>query len=93
MLLKTGETSSDNFGCDIMAEIGITATPVITGGVLYVQAMSKDSSGNYFQRLHGLDIITGSELFGGPVDIAATYPGTELETVFGPRQHFDRKGD
>jgi outer membrane protein assembly factor BamB len=93
-LLKTGETPSDNFGCTDLdiAEFGITATPIITGGVLYVQAMSKDSSGNYFQRLHGLDILTGSELFGGPVDIAATYPGTGLETVFTPRQHFDRAG-
>jgi outer membrane protein assembly factor BamB len=92
MLLKAGETSSDNFGCLIMAEIGITATPVIDNGVIYVQAMSKDGSGNYFQRLHALDIFTGSELVGGPVDIAASYPGGGGETVFDPKQQFDRAG-
>jgi len=92
MLLKLGETSSDNMNCDIMREVGITATPVITGGVIYVQAMSKDSDGNYFQRLHGLDIRTGEELFGGPVDIAATYSGFGSETVFDPKPQFDRAG-
>ena len=91
-VLRPGETSSDSMNCDIMREVGVTATPVITGGVIYVQAMSKDGNGNYFQRLHGLDTTTGEELFGGPVDIVATYPGTGLETVFNPRQHFDRAG-
>ena len=84
-VLKPGETSSDNMNCDIMREVGITATPVITEGVIYVQAMSKDGNGNYFQRLHGLDIRTGEELFGGPVDIAATYSGFGSETVFDPK--------
>jgi hypothetical protein len=92
MLLKLGETSSDNMNCDIMREVGITATPVITGGVIYVQAMSKDGNGNYFQRLHGLDIRTGEELFGGPVDVAATYSGFGSDTVFDPKPQFDRAG-
>ena len=92
-LLNAGETPSD-VGCEDLElpEIGVTATPVITNGVLYVVPMSKDGSGNSFQRLHGLDVLTGAELFGGPVDVAATYPGTGLETVFNPRQHFDRAG-
>jgi len=38
--------------------------------------MTKDSSGNYHQRLHALDLTTGAELFGGPTEIQATYPGT-----------------
>ena len=91
-VLKPGETSSDNMNCDFMREVGITATPVISGGDIYVQAMSKDGDGNYFQRLHALDITTGEELFGGPVDIAATYNGFGAETVFDPKPQFDRAG-
>ena len=91
-VLKPGETSSDNMNCDIMREVGITATPVITEGVIYVQAMSKDANSNYFQRLHALDITTGEELFGGPVDIAATYTGFGAETAFDPKPQFDRAG-
>jgi hypothetical protein len=80
--LKTGETTSDDRGCSqITPEIGVTSTPVIDrtqgpNGVIYVVAMSKDGSGNYHQRLHALDLALGTELFGGPVDVQATYPGT-----------------
>lgn len=96
--LKSGETPSDDRGCDqVTPEIGITATPVIDRlsgphGTIYLVAMSKDSSGNYHQRLHALDITTGAEQFGGPVDVAATYPGTGAEgdgttLTFDPKQH------
>src|SRR5262249_8028677 len=80
-ILKPNETPSDNRYCNqVEPEIGVTATPVIDRssgphGTMYVVAMSRDSSGNYQQRLHALDITTGSEEFGGPVDIQATYPG------------------
>lgn len=81
-LLQSGETPSDDRGCgQVTPEIGITATPVIDRtagphGVIYVVAMSKDGVGNYFQRLHALDLTTGAEMFGGPVDVNANYPGT-----------------
>lgn len=79
--LKTGETTSDNHGCSqVTPEIGITSAPVIvrpkTGNpVIFVVAMWKDGSGKYHQWLHALDATTGAEVRGGPVDIAATYPG------------------
>jgi hypothetical protein len=76
--LLPGETTSDDRGCDsIVPEIGITATPVIdrAQGAIYVVADSKDGAGNYFQRIHALDLTTGTELFGGPTTIAPTYPG------------------
>ena len=66
--LKTAESSSDNRGCgQITPEIGVTSTPVIdrtrgTNGVVYVVAMSKDGSGNYYQRVHALDLALGTEL-------------------------------
>ena len=57
---------------------GITATPVIdrSRNAIYVIAMSTDGKGNFFHRLHALDLTTGKELFGGPTKVNATYPGT-----------------
>src|ERR1700751_1951832 len=59
--------------------------------------MSKDSNGNYFQRLHALDITTGAEQFGGPVNIQATYPGVgensaDGPVIFEPKQYKERAG-
>jgi hypothetical protein len=98
--LGSGETTSDNRGCDqVSPEIGITATPVIdrTRNAIYVVAMSKNSSGTYFQRLHALDLTTGNELFGGPLNITATYPGTGDNSsggnvIFDPKQYKERPG-
>ena len=102
-MLKSGETTSDNRGCgQVTPEIGVTSTPVIdrTGGangVVYVVAMSKDGSGNYHQRLHALDLALGTELFSGPAEIQATYPGTGdnsngANVVFDPGQYEERAG-
>jgi hypothetical protein len=98
--LETGESPSDDPGCPTCAEIGVNATPVIDRtmgghGAVYVVADSKDSSGNYHQRLHALDLTTGSELFGGPVEIQASYPGTGDDSdgsnvIFDPRQYRER---
>lgn len=98
--LGSGETTSDNRGCgQVSPEIGITATPVIdrTRNAIYVVAMSKDSSGNYFQRIHALDLTTGTELFGGPKTVSATFPGTGDNSsggnvVFDPKQYKERPG-
>jgi hypothetical protein len=82
-MLKTGETTSeDRFNCgQVTPEIGVTATPVIDRnagptGTTYVVAMSKDGAGNYFQRIHALNLVTGAEQFGGPKDVQASFPGT-----------------
>lgn len=102
-VLGVGESPSDDRGCgQVSPEIGVTATPVIDRtrgphGAIYVVAMSKDSSGNYFQRLHALDLTTGAELFGGPLTIQATYPGTGDNSsggnvVFDPKQYKERPG-
>lgn len=100
-LLKPGEAPSGNLGCSqVIPVIGVTATPVIDlssgpHGTLYVVAMSKNASGNYFQRLHAIDLSTGAEEFGGPVDIHATFPGTGDNSrggnvIFDPKQHEER---
>ena len=99
--LKSGETTSDNRGCgQVEPEIGITSTPVISRPatshpVIYVVAMSKDSSGSYHQRLHALDATNGAELFKGPVAIQAQYPGhgdnsQNGNVVFDPGQYKER---
>jgi immunoglobulin I-set domain protein len=98
--LGSGETTSDNRGCgQVSPEIGITATPVIdrARNAIYVVAMSKNSSGNYFQRMHALNLSTGAELFSGPQTITATYPGTGDNSsggnvVFDPKQYKERPG-
>ena len=98
--LGTGETTSDNRGCgQVSPEIGITATPVIdrTRNAIYVIAMSKNSAGNYFQRIHALELTTGAELFGGPKTVSAAFPGTGDNSsggnvVFDPKQYKERPG-
>jgi hypothetical protein len=102
-MLASGEAPSDDRGCSqVTPEIGVTSTPVGDlsegpHGTIYVVAMSKDSSSNYHQRLHALDITTGAEEFGGPVEIVAQYPGTGDNgqngyVVFDPKQYKERAG-
>jgi hypothetical protein len=81
-LLGPGETpGDDDVGCGQNAlESGITATPVIDrsagpNGTIFVETMSKDSSSNYYQRLHALDLATLADRI-APVAIQATYPGS-----------------
>ena len=99
--LLPGEVASDNLGCTLVEPtIGITSTPVITrpakgDPVIYVVAMSKDTSGNYYQRLHALDATSGAELYGGPATITAQYPGTGDNSsggfvIFDPEQYVER---
>jgi hypothetical protein len=102
-VLGTNETTSDDHGCgQISPEIGITSTPVIDRqagphGTIFVVGMTLDQSGNYHQRLHALDVTTGAELSGSPVEIQATFPGTGANSsggnvVFAPGQYAERAG-
>lgn len=102
-LLAAGETTSDTRNCDqVVPEIGITATPAIDrkvgrNGTIYVVAMSKDGSGNYYHRIHAMDLTTGAEQFNGPVVVHATYAGTGDGSsggtvTFDPKQYKERPG-
>jgi hypothetical protein len=95
-VLGANETASDNRGCgQVSPIIGITSTPAIdpqagAHGEIYLVAMSKDNNGNYYQRLHGLDITTGGEASGSPVTVQAAFPTTSGTTTFDPKQYKER---
>jgi len=102
-LLGAGETTSDTRSCSqVTPEIGITSTPVIDrsrgpNGVIYAVAMSKTSSGTYFHRLHALDAALGTEMFGGPQTVQASFPGSGAgssngSVIFDPKQYEERAG-
>jgi hypothetical protein len=102
-MLQQGETTSDDHGCgQVTPEIGVTATPVIDrsagpSGTIYVVAMSKTGTGQYFQRLHALNLATGAEGFGGPQNVQATFSGNGDNSsagmvVFDPGQYKERPG-
>lgn len=99
-LLGTNEVPSDDRNCaQVTPEIGITATPVIDrqlgpNGTIFVVAMSKSGTTNYFQRLHALDLATGTNLLPA-VTVAAKYPGKGdnsdgTNVIFDPAQYKDR---
>jgi len=89
----------DNVLQDMLPRVGITGTPVIDPGseTLYVVALNREvtTTTNYYQRLHALDIATGAERPGSPVNITANYPGHGATSVngvltFNPRQQNQR---
>lgn len=103
--LQQGEmpTQSKIFDCQsIEGEIGITNTPVIDrnkapNGAMYFVAMSTDANGAAHQRIHAVDLVTGAELFGGPVEIQAQFPGNGPNShngilTFDPKQYAERTG-
>ena len=65
--------------------VGITSTPVIDAdaGVIYVLARTKEH-GRPVQRLHALDVRTGAEKFGGPVEISASVKNKTGSIAFDP---------
>jgi len=94
---------------DIYPEVGVTGTPVIdpsTKTIYLVSASESNpsnsghcagSSGDFYHRLHALDLFTGSEKFNAPVTIAASVPGTGDGSVggivsFNSQLHHQRSG-
>jgi hypothetical protein len=83
--------NGDISSTDIQPIIGITGTPVIdpATNTIYLVGKTKEG-GNYFQRLHALDITTGAEKFGGPVLLSGTVSGNGNGSVSGTL-NFDQK--
>jgi Big-like domain-containing protein/PQQ enzyme-like repeat protein len=87
---------SDVSCTDITPESSITSTPVIdpSSGTIYLLVKTNEN-GQFFQRLHAIDVAAGAEKFGGPVAIAATVNGSgdHGETVtFNPLTQHNRPG-
>ncbi len=75
-----------------ISEYGVMGTPVIdlTTNTMYLvsgeeayAATQQTGKTTYVFRLHALDITTGAEKFGGPVNIQASVPGTGNGSVAG----------
>jgi hypothetical protein len=71
-------------------EVGVTGTPVIdpVAQTLYVSMMTSEN-GIVVHRLHALDITTGGERAGSPVQIQASVPGTGTGTDGNGQVPFD----
>ena len=69
---------------NILVEVGIISTPVIdpSTGTLYAVAKTYENSVQTF-RLHALDITSGAEKFGGPVQISASIGGSGQQSSGG----------
>jgi hypothetical protein len=91
-----GLVTNRNFGTrynndaytDIEPFVGITGTPVIdtNAGILFVDAFdSQITNGitNYFHRLHALRLADGTEPAFSPVTVAASVPGTGVDSSGG----------
>src|SRR5271166_4774882 len=69
-----GKTS---ISCGVYPIYGITSTPVIDPGSSTMYLVTRtQNNGKYFQTLHAIDITSGAEKFGGPVNITGSVPGT-----------------
>jgi hypothetical protein len=88
----------DNQG-NVAPTIGITSTPVIDldTNTMYVVAKSETKKGEFYNRLYALDITTGCDKPGSPVEIQAKIqgkgPGPRDEQgnlLFDPKAHFNR---
>jgi hypothetical protein len=82
-------SNTDNPCTDLIPTIGVTSTPVIdpSTGTMYVESKTREN-GNFFHRLHALDITTGAEKVSPPTTIAATVSGI----AFNPLMHTNRPG-
>lgn len=88
-------TGDENCGF-IRPTYGITGTPVLDrpSGTLYFVAYAKSTAnGSYHHFLHAVDITTGKDRPGSPVDIHASAPtGLMTAASFDPRWELQRPG-
>lgn len=95
----TGGLVGAGFG-DTSPEVGVTGTPVIDASTNTLYVVSKSVSGGtqFFQRLHALDLTTGSEKLApqdidGSISVAGTGDGAvNGRVLFDPRNEFQRPG-
>jgi hypothetical protein len=81
---------------NIVGNVGVESTPAIdlSSNTIYLVARTKEN-GTYVQRLHAIDILSGSEKPNSPVLISASVKGTAPDAVngvltFDPKMHNQR---
>ncbi len=79
---------------DLVPGAGITGTPVIDPATetMYLVSLTKDASGAH-HRLHAIDLTTGGDRSGSPVEVSPTVTGTGANSqngkiVFVPATHY-----
>lgn len=90
-----GSTGGGDISCSVAPYYGITGTPVIdpdTNTMYLIARTFNFNTNEAFQYLHALDITSGAEKFGGPVEIIATFPGAGMRNGGGLIQ-FNPLGD
>ena len=87
-----------DISCGVYPIYGITSTPVIdrTTQTMYLVTRTHNK-GKYFQTIHAIDITSGAEKFGGPVNITGSVPGTGVGSkngtiYFDPLKDVQRAG-
>jgi hypothetical protein len=69
---------------DIPLNIGIIGTPAIDSASQTMYFVARSTNGaNFYQYLHAINIVTGTEQPGSPVAISASLPGTGDGSVSG----------
>jgi hypothetical protein len=86
-LLASGETPEPCgvvSSCFMGPTLGITGTPVIDPGTgtLYLVSRGR-KNGKHLHKLHALSVHSGAEMFGGPIVIMGSVPGTGDGSVNG----------
>jgi hypothetical protein len=81
---------------DLVPGAGITSTPVIdpATATMYLVALSKDTAGAHY-RLHAIELTSGADKLGGPVEISPTVRGTGANSqngmvAFDAKTHYQR---
>ena len=108
VLMDSGETpvpwgdvaNNDINAANIIPVIGITATPAIDPVTQILYVVTKVKAGNgYHQRIHALDIATGRDRAGSPVEVTASFQGTgqgardsQGHILFDPLRQLNRPG-
>lgn len=81
-----GITTVPGSDVNVSNEWGVTATPVIdrASNTIYLLSRTKNTKNDtYSQKLHALDLSTGAEKFGGPVEIQACVSGSGAGAING----------